>query len=56
MDQLLITPSHILVCDKHSVDNEQAMKMCPLGQKQILTELDLDGTKAALRFIDKQVY
>lgn len=42
-----------LVCDKYSVDNEQALAMCQLGQKQILAELGLDGTKAALKFIDK---
>jgi hypothetical protein len=44
-----------LVCDMHGVDNEQALAMCHLGQKQILSELGLDGTKAALKFIDKLV-
>ncbi|MGF1905107.1 PcfJ domain-containing protein [Aliivibrio salmonicida] len=42
-----------LVCDMHGVDNDQALAMCNLGQKQILAELGLDGTKAALKFIDK---
>ncbi|EGU34049.1 hypothetical protein VII00023_15513 [Vibrio ichthyoenteri ATCC 700023] len=42
-----------LVCNKHRVDNRQAFAMCRLGQKQILSKLGLDGTKAALKFIDK---
>ncbi|CAM3214814.1 PcfJ domain-containing protein [Vibrio rarus] len=42
-----------LVCNRHSVDNDQALAMCHLGQKQILAELGLDGTKASLKFIDK---
>ncbi len=53
--QLLESRPMILafVCNKYSVDNEKALSLCQLGQKQILSELGLDGTKAALKFIDK---
>lgn len=53
-DLLLSRPIVLaLICDRHRVDNEQAITLCRLGQKQALTQLGLDGTKAALKFLDK---
>ncbi|MGR5551657.1 PcfJ domain-containing protein [Vibrio alfacsensis] len=42
-----------LICEHASVDNERALELCLMGQKEVLIEIGLDGTKAALKFLDK---
>ncbi|HDM8197690.1 TPA: PcfJ domain-containing protein [Vibrio harveyi] len=42
-----------LICAKCSVDNDAAIKLVKLGQRDILAQLGLDSSKAALNFIDK---
>uniref|UniRef100_UPI000B35DE61 PcfJ domain-containing protein n=1 Tax=Thaumasiovibrio occultus TaxID=1891184 RepID=UPI000B35DE61 len=42
-----------LICQLHSVDNEKALEISALGQRDILNAVGLDGTKAALKFLDK---
>ncbi|MFH0271222.1 PcfJ domain-containing protein [Vibrio jasicida] len=42
-----------LICAKYSVDNDAAIKLAKLGQRDILAQLGLDSSKAALKFIDK---
>ena len=42
-----------LICDRYRVDNESALVVCSHKQKEILSKLGLDGTKAAIKFIDK---
>lgn len=44
-----------LICDKYRFDNEKAIKLCQFRHKQILSHLGLDGSNAALQFIDKLV-
>ncbi len=54
--QILVSRPMVLalVCDRCKVDNEKAQEICnKLGQKDILSILGYDGTKAALKFIDK---
>ena len=43
----------LLICEQCSVDNQQALEFCLLGQRQILTALAYHSSKAALKFIDK---
>ncbi|MGR5419937.1 PcfJ domain-containing protein [Vibrio sp. PNB22_4_1] len=42
-----------LICEHASVDNDRALELCLMGQKEVLNEIGLDGTKAALKFLDK---
>lgn len=42
-----------LVCERYPVDNNLALSIANLGQRQIMEHLGLASTKAALRFIDK---
>lgn len=42
-----------LVCERYPVDNNQALSIVNLGQRQIMAHLGLASTKSALRFIDK---
>ncbi|WP_299792364.1 PcfJ domain-containing protein [uncultured Shewanella sp.] len=53
--QLLLTRPLLLVliCEKYPVDNNAALKMSQLGQRDILKSLGYDGSKSALKFIDK---
>ncbi|PMG01794.1 hypothetical protein BCV00_17960, partial [Vibrio breoganii] len=44
-----------LICDSCSVDSSEAARLVGLGQRQILAELGLEHTKAALKFLDKVV-
>ena len=42
-----------LICDHYKTDNEQALKVVNMGQREILSHLGLDNSKAALNFLDK---
>lgn len=42
-----------LICEKHSLDNDAALALARLGQREILHALGLDCSKSALKFIDK---
>ncbi|KLV03693.1 hypothetical protein ABT56_17920 [Photobacterium aquae] len=43
----------VLICDKYNVDNEKALEVANLGQREILSHLGFDSSKSALKFIDK---
>ncbi|WP_232573926.1 PcfJ domain-containing protein [Photobacterium phosphoreum] len=43
----------VLICDHYKTDNEQALKVVNMGQREILSHLGLDNSKAALNFLDK---
>ncbi|MEZ9539131.1 PcfJ domain-containing protein [Shewanella sp. 10N.286.51.B8] len=53
--QLLITRPLLLVliCEHYTVDNQMALAVSQLGQRQILHCLGYDGAKSVLKFIDK---
>lgn len=42
-----------LICHHYSYDNETALKLCRLGQKQILAELGFESSKSVLKFLSK---
>ncbi|MEZ9366768.1 PcfJ domain-containing protein [Vibrio sp. 10N.286.49.E11] len=42
-----------MLCEHYPIDNEQALGLANQGQRKILEQLGLAGTKSALRFIDK---
>ncbi|EKO5190716.1 PcfJ domain-containing protein [Vibrio vulnificus] len=42
-----------LICAKYSVDYDAALELAKQGQREILAQLGLDSSKAALKFIDK---
>ncbi|MDR9827697.1 hypothetical protein RCJ22_19025 [Vibrio sp. FNV 38] len=42
-----------MICEHYPVDNQQALTVVELGQREILKHLGFAGTKAALKFIDK---
>ncbi len=53
--QLLLTRPLLLVliCEKYPVDNNAALETSQLGQRDILKTLGYDGSRGALKFIDK---
>lgn len=42
-----------MICERFTTDNHQALRLAELGQREILKQLGLASTKAALKFIDK---
>ncbi|WP_305817747.1 hypothetical protein [Photobacterium leiognathi] len=44
-----------LICAKYSVNNDAAFELAKQGQREILAQLGLDSSKAALMYIDKLV-
>lgn len=42
-----------LICKSTTIDKQRALEMAEKGQREILQELNLDSSKAALKFIDK---
>jgi len=43
----------VLICEHFAIDNRMALTLSNLGQRDILKSLGYDGSKAALKFIDK---
>nr|PMH88905.1 hypothetical protein BCU57_19230 [Shewanella sp. 10N.286.48.B5] len=43
----------VLICEEYPVDNNVALEICKLGQREILDRLGYDNGKGALKFIDK---
>lgn len=43
----------VLICEQYPIDNEKALALSHLGQRDILNELGYDNAKATLKFIDK---
>ncbi|GGP55155.1 hypothetical protein GCM10009347_22410 [Shewanella algicola] len=43
----------VLICEQYPIDNEKALALSQLGQRDILCELGYDNARAALKFIDK---
>ncbi|MBW8190320.1 PcfJ domain-containing protein [Neiella marina] len=53
-DILLVRPFMLaMICESYRTDNQSALRLARLGQRQLLAELGLASTKAALKFIDK---
>ncbi|MGC9491318.1 hypothetical protein [Vibrio genomosp. F10] len=42
-----------LICERYPVDNQMALSLAKLGQRDILKQLGFASTKSALKFIDK---
>lgn len=43
----------VLICEQYPIDNDKALALSHLGQRDILNELGYDNAKATLKFIDK---
>ncbi|MDO6620140.1 PcfJ domain-containing protein [Shewanella sp. 6_MG-2023] len=43
----------VLICEQYPIDNDKALSLSHLGQRDILKELGYDNAKATLKFIDK---
>lgn len=43
----------VLICELYPIDNDKALALSHLGQRDILNELGYDNAKATLKFIDK---
>ncbi|WP_445945670.1 PcfJ domain-containing protein [Shewanella sp.] len=43
----------VLICEQYPIDNDKALALSHLGQRDILNELGYDNAKVTLKFIDK---
>ena len=53
-DILAIRPVILaMICERYPIDNDKALRLVELGQRQIMVHLGFASTKSALKFIDK---